>query len=40
MPGEKKQRLKEYKKITVKLESLNLINNKIVLIVHAVIYTN
>ena len=37
MSVEKKQRLKEYEKITVRLKSLNLIINKIVLIVYAVI---
>ena len=40
MPDEKKQRLKEYKKNTVRLISLNVIVNKIVLIVYAVIYAN
>ena len=34
MPEEKKQRLKEYQKITVWVKSLSVIN-KIVLIVHA-----
>ena len=41
MSEEKKQRLKEYqKKNTVRLKSLNIIINKIVLIVYAVIYAN
>ena len=40
MSEEKKQRLTEYQKNTVRLKSLNIITNKIVLIVHAVIYAN
>ena len=38
MSEEKKQKLREYQKITVRLKSL--IISKIVLIVHAVIYAN
>ena len=37
---EKKQRLKEYQKIVVRLKILNIIINKIVLIVYSVIYAN
>ena len=40
MSEEKKQRLTEYQKNTVRLKSLNIIINKIVLIVYAVIYAN
>ena len=40
MSEEKKQKLKEYQKITVRLKSLSIIINKIVLIVYAVIYAN
>ena len=40
MSEEKKQKLKEYQKIIVRLKSLNTIINKIILIVHAVIYVN
>ena len=40
MSEEKKQKLKEYQKIIVRLKSLNIIINKIVLIVHTVIYVN
>ena len=40
MPKEKKERLKKYQKITVRLKSLNIIINKIFLIVYAVIYAN
>ena len=36
----KKQKLKKFRKFTVNLKSLNIIINKIVLIVHAVIYAN
>ena len=36
----KKQKLKKFQKFTVNLKSLNIIINKIVLIVHAVIYAN
>ena len=39
MSEEKKERLKNIKTITVRLKSLNLIN-KIVLIVHAMIYAD
>ena len=37
---EKKQRLKEYQKIIVRLKSLNIIINEIVLIVYSVIYAD
>ena len=40
MSEEKKQRLKEYQKVTVRSKSLNIIINKIVLIVCEVIYAN
>ena len=40
MSEEKKQKLKEYQEIIVRLKSLNIIINKIVLIVHTVIYVN
>ena len=40
MSKEKKQKLKEYKKNTLRLKSLNTIINKIVLIVYDVIYAN
>ena len=40
MPEGKKQRLKNIKKITMRLKSLNIIITKIALIVHAVIYAN
>ena len=40
MPEEKKQRLRNIKKITMRLKSLNIIIPKIVLIVYAVIYAN
>ena len=40
MSEEKKHKLKEYQKITFRLKSLNIIINKIVLIVYAVIYAN
>ena len=40
MSKEKKQKLKENKKNTLRLKSLNTIVNKIVLIVYDVIYTN
>ena len=40
MPEKKKQRLKKYKKTTVRLKGFNIIINKIVLIVYAVIYAN
>ena len=39
MPEEKKQRLKEYQKNYCKAEKSQY-NNKVVLIVHAVIYAN
>ena len=40
MSKEKKQKLKEYKKNTLRLKSLNTTINKIVLIVYDVIYAN
>ena len=41
MPEENKQRLNEYqKKNTMRLKSLNIISNKIILIVYPVIYAN
>ena len=40
MPEEKKKRLKDIKKIIVRLKSLDIVINKIVLIVHTVIYAN
>ena len=40
MSEEKKQKLKDYQKITVRLKIFNIIINKIVLIVYAVIYAN
>ena len=40
MSEEKKQKLKNTKNITARLKSLNIIINKIVLIVYAVIYAN
>ena len=40
MSEEKKQKRKEYEKFTVRLKSLNLTINKMVLIVYAVIYAN
>ena len=40
MPEEKKQRLKEYQKNHPEAKNLNIIINKIVLIVYAVIYAN
>ena len=40
MSEENKQKLKNIKKVIVKLKSLNIIIDKIVLIVHAVIYAN
>ena len=40
VPEEKKQKLKEHQKVTVRLKSLNIIINKTVLIVYAVIYAN
>ena len=40
MPEEKKQRLKEYQKNHPETKNLNIIINKIVLIVYAVIYAN
>ena len=40
MSEEKKQKLKEYQKMMVRLKSRNIIIDKVVLIVHAVIYAN
>ena len=40
MPEEKKKRLKDIKKIIVRLKSLDIVINKIVLMVHTVIYAN
>ena len=40
MSEEKKKRLKDIKKIIVRLKSLDIVINKIVLMVHTVIYAN